>query len=387
MTTAMADSAPRIAGAFEHPGRNLPGFTMVRVYQEVAAGALEDAGLGVDDIDGLITSTVPGGPVALAETLGLTRLRHIDEPDLGGASYVSHAGRAARLIESGVCSAVLVIMAGLPRQNLSPAPWAAPTDPFERAHGSTLIATYALAAQRFMYEHGIRSRDLAEIKSAASLHASHNPQAYLTNEVSVEEVLDSPWMAEPLHRLDCCVTTDGGGAFVVVSDAIARTLHNDGPRILAMEEGYMHSNQGHYDLTRMIASKTGPTALAAAGVSIADIDYASIYDSFTITVLANMIGIGFFSPKEAPGVLASGALRAPFGAIPVNTDGGGLCNNHPDRRGGMIRMIEAVRQLRGRATPEVQIADAEFALVHGSGFSLGTRASGATAILQKGEAA
>lgn len=387
MTTATASRAPRIVGAFEHPGRNLPGYTMVRVYQEIAAGALIDAGLGVDDIDGLITSTVPGGPVSLAETLGLTRLRHIDGTDLGGASYVSHAGRAARLIADGACSAVLVIMAGLPRQNLSPASWAAPTQPFEDAHGSTLIASYALVAQRFMHQYGIRSRDLAEIKSAASLHASHNPNAYLRNEVSVEEVLESPWMAEPLHRLDCCVTTDGGGAFVVVSDEIARSLHSDGPRILAMEEGYMHSNNGHYDLPSVVASKTGPAALAAAGVSVQDIDYASIYDSFTITVLANMVGIGFFTPEEAPGVLASGALRAPFGSIPINTDGGGLCNNHPDRRGGMVRMIEAVRQLRGRAAPEVQIADPEFAVVHGSGFSLGTRASGATAVLQKGEAA
>jgi len=360
---------------------------MERLYQEIAAAALTDAGLGVDDIDGMLTSTVPGGPVALAETLGLTRLRHIDGTDLGGASYVAHAGRAARLVEDGVCSAVLVIMGGLPRQNLTPRPWAAPTGPFEEAHGSTLIATYALVAQRFMHEYGVRSRDLAEIKSAAALHASHNPNAYLRNEVTVEEVLESPWMAEPLHRLDCCVTTDGGGAFVVVSDEIARTLRSDGPRILAMDEGYMHSNNGAYDLTTGIAATTGPNALAEAGVSVSDIDYASIYDSFTITVLANMVGIGFFTPEEAPRVLASGALRAPFGSIPVNTDGGGLCNNHPDRRGGMVRMIEAVRQLRGRANPQVQIASPEFAVVHGSGFSLGTRAAGATVILQKGEAA
>jgi acetyl-CoA C-acetyltransferase len=205
--------------------------------------------------------------------------------------------------------------------------------------------------------------------------------------VTVDEVLSSPWIADPLHRLDCCVTTDGGGAFVVVSDELARSLGSDGPAILAAEEAVMHSDNGVYDLPRSISATTGPRAFAAAGITPADIDYASIYDSFTITVLVNLEGLGFFDPGAGGRLLADGALRAPFGALPVNTDGGGLCNNHPDQRGGMVRMVEAIRQLTGRAAPETQIADAEFAVVHGSGYSLGTRAAGATAILQRGDAA
>lgn len=376
----------RIVGSFEHPGRKLPGYTVEQVYLEIMAGALRDAGLQTDDIDGLITTVVPGGVLSLAETLGLRRLRHIDGTDLGGASYVSDAGRAARLVESGACEAVLVIMGGLPLQGLSAYQEPSPTFPYEHAHGSTLVAQYAQVASRHMYEHGSTSRDLAEIKAAASYHAQFNPNALLQKVVTVDEVLESPWIAEPLHRLDCCVTTDGGGAYIVVSAERARELGSDGPEILAAEEAVMHSDNGVLDLPRGIAATTGPRAFESAGITPADIDYASIYDSFTITVLVNLEGLGFFEPGAGSRLLADGALRAPFGAIPVNTDGGGLCNNHPDHRGGMVRMIEAVRQLRGLAAPEVQIADAEFAVVHGSGYSLGTRAAGATAILRRGEA-
>ena len=384
--TARSTAPARIAGAYEHPGRKLPGYTVERLYLEIMAGALTDAGLGVDDIDGLITAAVPGGPLSLAETLGLENLRYIDSTDLGGASYVTDAGRAARLVQDGTCSAVLVIMAGLPLQGLSPVFPASPTRPYEVAHGSTLVAEYALVAQRHMYEHGTTSRDLAEIKAAASFHAQYNPNALLPKLVTVEEVLASPWIADPLHRLDCCVTTDGGGAFVVVSAETARALGSTGPAILAAEEAIMHSSNGSYDLPRGIAAVTGPRAFEAAGITVRDIDYVSVYDSFTITVLVNLEGLGFFEPGAGGRLLADGALRAPFGAIPVNTDGGGLCNNHPDHRGGMVRMVEAIRQLSDRAAPEVQIKDAEFAVVHGSGYSLGTRAAGATAILQRGEA-
>lgn len=382
----MTSGRARIAGAFEHPGRKLPGYTVERLYLEIMAGALADAGLGVDDIDGLITTLVPGGPLSLAETLGLRNLRHLDGTDLGGASYVSDAGRAARLVQEGICSAVLVIMGGLPLQRLSPYAPPSPTLPYEVAHGSTLVSQYAMVAQRHMHEHGTTSRDLAEIKAAASWHAQFNPHALLPRPVTVDEVLDSPWIAEPLHRLDCCVTTDGGGAFVVVSDEVARELRSAGPAILAAEEGIMHSDGGVYDLPRGIAATTGPRAFEAAGIAPRDVGYASIYDSFTITVLVNLEGLGFFAPGEGGRFVADGGLRAGSGRLAVNTDGGGLCNNHPDQRGGMVRMIEAIRQLTGRAAPEVQVADLEFAVVHGSGYSLGTRAAGATAILQRGEA-
>ncbi|MEV5408171.1 thiolase domain-containing protein [Thermopolyspora sp. NPDC052614] len=376
----------RIAGAFEHPRRNIPDRSLESVYLEIAAGALADAGLAPSDVDALITSVVPGGPLSLAELLGLGNLRHIDGTDLGGATYVSSLGAAARAIQAGRCKVALIIHAGLPRQGIGVrgAP-PSPTLPFEAAHGSTLIAQYALVARRHMYEYGTRREDLAQIKVAAAYHASFNPHALLRDRVTVEEVIDSPPIAEPLHRLDCCVTTDGGGAIVVVSEEIAASLGKPCPGILAQAETVRHWNNGNLDLTVTGASRSGPQAFEQAGLTPADIDYVSIYDSFTITVLTALEDLGFCAKGEGAKFVQDGALQAPHGRLPFNTDGGGLANNHPDRRGGMIRSIEAVRQLRGEAHPELQVPDCEFALVHGSGFSLGSRASASTAILCRGD--
>jgi acetyl-CoA C-acetyltransferase len=376
----------RIAGAFEHPLRNIPDRSLESVYLEIAAGALADAGLGPGDVDALITSVAPGGPLALAELLGLGNLRHVDGTDTGGATYVSSLGAAARAIQAGKCKVALIIHAGLPRQgNALPGAPPSPMLPFEAAHGSTLIAQYALVARRHMHEYGTRREDLAQIKVAAAYHASFNPNALLRNRVTVEEVIDSPPIAEPLHRLDCCVTTDGGGALVVVSEEIAAQLGKPCPGILAQAETIRHWNNGNLDLTVTGAARSGPEAFEQAGLTPADIDYVSIYDSFTITVLTALEDLGFCPKGEGAKFVQDGALQAPYGRLPFNTDGGGLANNHPDRRGGMIRAIEAVRQLRGEAHPELQVPDCEFALVHGSGFSLGSRASASTAILCRGD--
>jgi acetyl-CoA C-acetyltransferase len=376
----------RIAGAFEHPLRNIPDRSLESVYLEIAAGALADAGLGPGDVDALITSVAPGGPLALAELLGLGNLRHVDGTDTGGATYVSSLGAAARAIQAGKCKVALIIHAGLPRQgNALPGAPPSPMLPFEAAHGSTLIAQYALVARRHMHEYGTRREDLAQIKVAAAYHASFNPNALLRNRVTVEEVIDSPPIAEPLHRLDCCVTTDGGGALVVVSEEIAAQLGKPCPGILAQAETIRHWNNGNLDLTATGAARSGPEAFEQAGLTPADIDYVSIYDSFTITVLTALEDLGFCPKGEGAKFVQDGALQAPYGRLPFNTDGGGLANNHPDRRGGMIRAIEAVRQLRGEAHPELQVPDCEFALVHGSGFSLGSRASASTAILCRGD--
>jgi len=299
---------------------------------------------------------------------------------------VAALGAAARAIQAGRCRVALIIHAGLPRQGvgLRGAP-PSPMLPFEAAHGSTLIAQYALVARRHMYEYGTTREDLAHIKVAAAYHASFNPNALLRNRVTVEEVLESPPIAEPLHRLDCCVTTDGGGALVVVSEEIAASLGRPCPGILAEATTVRHWNNGKVDLTVTGAARTGPEAFAAAGLTPGDIDYVSLYDSFTITVLTALEDLGFCAKGEGGRFVRDGALHAPHGRLPFNTDGGGLANNHPDRRGGMIRAIEAVRQLRGEAHPELQVPDCEFALVHGSGFSLGNRASAATAILCRGD--
>jgi acetyl-CoA C-acetyltransferase len=219
------------------------------------------------------------------------------------------------------------------------------------------------------------------VKVVASEHAQYNPHALLRKPVTVEDVLASPLIAEPLHRLDCCVITDGGGAVVVVSPEVARSLPRNCVAVLGHAEAVKHGVNSGGDLTWGPAVWSGPAAFAEAGIAPADVDYASIYDSFTITVLVTLEDLGFCEKGKGGAFVAGGALRAPSGVLPVNTDGGGLCSNHPAFRGGMTKVIEAVRQLRGEANPEVQVPGCEIAIAHGSGGSIVTRMGGVTLVL------
>jgi acetyl-CoA C-acetyltransferase len=373
-----------IAGAWEHPERKIPGKSVAQVHAEVALGALADAGLSMRDVDAYFCAgDAPGfGPLSMAEYLGLDHLSYLDSTETGGSSYLTHVGHAAAAIAAGKCRVALITLAGLPRTlGLERGRGASPESGFESPFGPTTVSMYALAARRHMYEYGTTSAQLAEIKVAASQHAAVNPNALLPRAVTVEEVLDSPVISDPLHRLDCCVITDGGGALVVVAPEVARDLPRRTVRVLGHGEAPKHARNGHVDLTYTGARWSGPRAFEEAGVTVADIDYASIYDSFTITVLETIEDLGFCKKGDGGHFVADGALRAPGGALPFNTDGGGLCNNHPASRGGMTKVIEAVRQLRGEAHPQVQVPDCEIALAHGTGGSLATRMGSATLIL------
>jgi acetyl-CoA C-acetyltransferase len=237
-----------------------------------------------------------------------------------------------------------------------------------------------------MYEFGTTSAQLAEIKVAASLHAQHNPDAFLRDPVTVEQVLSSPIVADPLHRLDCCVVTDGGGALVVVRPEIARDLGRASAQLLGHGEALKHSDNGRIDVTVTGAARSGPTAFDEAGVTPADVDYVSIYDSFTITVLETIEDLGFCDKGDGGRFVSDGALVSPAGRLPFNTDGGGLCNNHPGNRGGMTKVIEAVRQLRGEAHPAVQVPECEIALAHGTGATLSGRMGSVTLVLGRADA-
>ncbi len=381
-----------IAGVYEHPLREIPDRTVAQIHAEVALGALADAGLTLADVDAYFCAgDAPGfGALSMAEYLGLRDLRYLDSTETGGSSYLVHIGHAAAAIAAGKCSVALVTLAGKPRTGGaqpggSGGFGSAPEFAFESLWGPTVPGNYALAAQRHMYEFGTTSAQLAEIKAAASQHASHNPHAFLRDVVTVEEVLASPMVSDPLHRLDCCVITDGGGAVVVVSPEVARTLSRPVARILGHGEATKNTGNGRIDLTYTGAVWSGPRAFAEAGCTPADIDYASIYDSFTITVLITLEDLGFCERGCGGAFVADGGLLAPHGRLPFNTDGGGLCNNHPANRGGMTKVIEAVRQLRGEAHPAVQVPDCRLALAHGTGGALSTRMGSATLILGRDE--
>jgi acetyl-CoA C-acetyltransferase len=236
---------------------------------------------------------------------------------------------------------------------------------------------------RHMHEFGTTPEQLAWVKVAASHHAQHNPNALLRDVVTVEEVVNSPIVSDPLHRLDCCVITDGGGALVLAREEIARKLSRPLICPIGMGEAIMGQDGGHIDLTVSAGSRSAPIAFAEAGVARSDIKYASIYDSFTITVVIEVEDIGFCAKGEGGRFVADGNLISGVGRLPWNTDGGGLCNNHPANRGGMTKLIEAVLQLRGEAHPAVQVKNCDLALAHGTGGLMGARHSAATLIMER----
>ncbi|MFZ0165360.1 MAG: thiolase domain-containing protein [Trebonia sp.] len=380
-----------IAGAYEHPDRKIPDKSVAQVHAEVALGAVADAGLSLSDVDAYFCAgDAPGfGPLSMADYLGLKRLRYLDSTETGGSSYLVHVGHAAAAIAEGKCEVALITLGGLPRSRPVPRPSAsslAPEAGFELPFGPTTVSMYALAARRHMYDYGTTGAQLAAIKVAASQHAQYNPRAMLPNPVTVEEVLESPMISDPLHRLDCCVISDGGGALVVVSPEVARDLRRQTVKVLGHGESPKLADNGRIDLTYTGAVWSGPRAFEEAGVTPADIDYVSIYDSFTITVLQTIEDLGFCEKGKGGAFVADGSLQAPHGRLPFNTDGGGLCNNHPVNRGGMTKVIEAIRQLRGEANGPVQVPDCELALAHGNGGSLGTRSAAATLILGREDA-
>jgi acetyl-CoA C-acetyltransferase len=378
-----------VAGAFEHPAREVPDRSTMQLHAEVAKGALEDAGVAKDDVDAYFTAGVPENdhaltPLVMADYLGL-ELSHADTTDYGGSSYVSHVGHAASAIRDGKCDVALITLAGRPRSRGQATGSGARDlktmqDSFERVYGVTNITMYGMAAKRHMHEYGTTSEQLAEIRVAASQHAQYNEHAMYRDPVTVEDVVGSRVVADPLHLLDCCVISDGGGALVVVSEDAREDIERECVELLGHGEAPYHHDAGRIDVTRTGAEKSGERAYAEAGLGPGDVDYASIYDSFTITVLEAIEDLGFCEKGEGGAFVEGGTLQAPDGDLPFNTDGGGLCSNHPANRGGMTKVIEAVRQLRGEANPEVQV-DADVALAHGTGGSIATRHGAATVLL------
>ena len=380
-----------IAGVYEHPTRKAIDKSLAQLHAESALGALADAGLTKDDVDGYFCAgDAPGlGPLSLVDYMGL-KLKHMDATETGGSSYVLHVGHAAEAIAMGKCSVALITLAGRPRAEgmatgTAPRNYgsSAPDVAFEFPFGPTVVNMYAMCAQRHMYEYGTTSEQLAWIKVAASPHAQHNENAMLRNVVTVEEVVNSPMISDPLHRLDCCVISDGGGAIIVTSPEIAKTLKRPLVKVLGAGEASKHQMGGKVDLTYSGARWSGPLAFEEAGVKPIDMKYASIYDSFTITVLMQLEDLGFCEKGQGGKFVSDGNLISGVGKLPFNTDGGGLCNNHPANRGGLTKVIEAVRQLRGEAHPKVQVPNCDLALAHGTGGSLGTRHGSATVIMER----
>lgn len=390
----MTDPGGYVAGIHELPYREAPNRSSLQLHAEAAHRALADAGIPKTDVDAYFTAGVPeysyGKPaLMMADYMGLD-LATTGTTDFGGSSYVNHVGHAVSAFGQNKCDVALVTWAGRPRSRRQATgtgvrKLSVPQDSFERIYGETTVANYALAAQRHMHEYGTTSEQLAEIRVAAGHHAQYNEYALYPDPVTVDEVVNSRPIADPLHLLDCCVITDGGGAFVLVSDSYRDRVDRKCVRILGHGESVGHPAAGRLDITTTAAADSGRRAFAEAGLTPADVDYASIYDSFTITVLETLEDLGFCPKGEGGRFVEGGTLLAPDGELPINTDGGGLASNHPGNRGGMTKILEAVRQLRGEANPPVQLDDPQVALVHGTGGRISTRHGCATVLLGRGD--
>jgi acetyl-CoA C-acetyltransferase len=380
-----------IAGAYEHPTRKAVDKSLAQLHAEVAKGALDDAGISHKDVDGYFCAgDAPGlGPINMVDYMGL-KPNYIDSTDTGGSSYVVHVEHAAQAIAEGRCKIALITLAGRPAAEgmaTGTAPRVynqhAPDVAFEFPFSPVVTNMYAMAAMRHMHEYGTTSEQLAWIRVAASTHAQYNEHAMRREVVTVEDVVNSPMITTPLHRLDCCVISDGGGALVVVHPDIAKELKRPLVKIRGVASHVKGQDNGDTDLTYTAGRFSGPRAFEEAKVKPSDIKYASIYDSFTITVLLQLEDLGFCEKGQGGKFVSDGNLISGVGKLPFNTDGGGLCNNHPANRGGMTKVIEAVRQLRGEAHGKVQVPNCDIGLAHGTGGSIGTRHCSSTLIMER----
>lgn len=361
-----------LAGIGEAPGR-----THLELLAEATAKALDDAGLALTDVDGLYTCNLvnffPG--LTVGEYLGI-RPKIADATNLGGASFVDYAIKAAMAIKTGMCDVALICYGSNARTGAGKHQTGAEIPPHEIAYKPRFpMAAYALAAARHMHQYGTTREDLARVAVAARQWAQLNPMAYKREPTSVEEVLAARLICDPLTTRDCCLVTDGAGAVIMVSAERAKDLKGKPAYFLGGAAAQWHRQiSAMPDLATSAAAESGPRAFAMAGLAPSDVNVLQLYDAFTINVLMFLEDLGFCKKGEAAGLVADGAI-APGGKLPVNTNGGGLSFAHPGMY-GVFTMIEATEQLRGTAGAR-QVAGAEIALCHGNG---GTLSSQVTAL-------
>jgi len=361
-----------IAGVAESRFGEVPDATALQLHQEAAALALADAGLQPSDVDGLFSCGADiMHPLVLGEYLGI-RPAYVDGTQVGGSTWEFFVHHAVGAIEAGLCNVALLDYATTSRSDLkrrirsaNVAIDARGPAQFESAYGHTVIGRHAMAATRHMHEFGTMPEQLAEIAVQTRFNASHNPKAMYRDPITVEDVIGSREICSPLHMLDCCIRSDGGGAVVLVAEDRVADLPKKPVWILGAAEAISHHTMSEWvDFTESPARYSAERAFAMAGVKPDDIDVLQVYDSFTITVLLTLEALGFCPKGEGGRFVEGGRLRLD-GDLPTNTDGGGLSSNHPGMR-GLFLIIEAARQLRGEADGR-QVDGARLAAVNGTG--------------------
>ena len=365
-----------IVGAAESElGLCAPGTTPIDLMAQATMRALEDCGLKLSDVDAVFSaSTQTRYPtLALKEYLGL-ELQYHDNSHIGGASFMTHVAHAMMALEQGLCKVALVTY-GSTQRSVSRA-MASPREhnPYETPYSPFLPSTaYAMAAARHMHQYGTTREQLAQVAVSAREWALKNPVAWEKTPLSIQQVLEAKMVSYPLSVRDCCLVTDGGGAIVLTLSERARDLRKKPAYVLGVGEALSHLNISNMpDLTQTAASRSGPLAFEMAQLSVKDVDLAMLYDAFTINTILFLEDLGF-CPKGEGGRFVEGGRISPGGALPVNTNGGGLSYCHPGMYGLML-LIEATRQLRGECA-ERQVGNCEVALAHGNGGVLSSQAT------------
>jgi acetyl-CoA acetyltransferase len=373
------DRTPVIAGIGLSDYPVAPDLDGVQHHCLAMQRALDDCGVELSAIDGYIGAggshqQMVDDAVSLAEYLRIDH-RYIDSTMTGGSSFEFHVQHGAAAIREGLCDTILITygsdqlsrmgrMLGTGGFTRGRQKLVGPMR-YEAPYGNSLVGAYAMAAQRHMHEYGTTSEQLAEIAVGVREFAGLNPNAMYRDPISVDDVVGSRMIADPLHKLDCCVISDGGGALVMTTAERARDLKQSPAYVLGAAGAQTHWNISQMpDYTVTAGAKAGPIAFEQAGLTPDDIDTIQFYDSFTITVLLLLEDLGFCPKGEGGKFVQEGHLKR-GGDLPLNTDGGGLSSSHPGMR-GIFLLIESVRQLRGQAG-DAQVPDCNVALACGSG--------------------
>jgi acetyl-CoA acetyltransferase len=361
-----------IAGVGLADPTTVSALTPYALIAQASLMALTESGLAPSQLDGLASTGLGTmAPIDVAEYLGV-RPRWIDSTTVGGASWEVMAAHAADAISAGHADAVLVTYGSTAKSDLAKGLRSANLDwgtrgpqQWEAPYGHTLISKYAMAARRHMYEYGTTIEQLAEVAVSTRANAEHNPAAAFRKPVTIDDVMSGPMIADPFTKLHCCIRSDGGAAAILVSEDIAKDLATKPVWVLGSGEAVSHMSMGQWDdFTSGPAAASGKAAFGRAGLTPADVDVAELYDAFTYMLLMTLEDLGFCGKGEGGEFVEDGRLRL-GGALPTNTDGGGLSACHPGQR-GLFLIVEAVRQLRGECGPR-QVPDAKVACVSGTG--------------------
>ena len=362
------------------------GRTHLEIMAEAANNALAEAGLTMRDVDGLFTSTLVNffPTLTIGEYFGI-HPKYVGGTSLGGSSFVKYAIDAALALQAGLCDVALICYGS--NQRTAGGKLATMSDPpaSEIMYKPRYpIIAYSFAAARHMHEFGTTREQLAEVAVAARKWAQLNPEAFERGDLTIEDVLGARMVCDPLTVRDCCLVTDGAGAIVMTRPDKARDLKKKPVYFLGGAEAQWHRAISEMpNVVETAATESGKRAYEMAGLKPADIDVLELYDAFTINTILFLEDLGFCKKGEGGKFVADGNLISGTGKLPFNTDGGGLCNNHPANRGGMTKIIEAVRQLRGESHAKVQVPNCTLALAHGTGGALGHRHGSATLIMER----